>query len=146
LINRLARVHPRRLLNDKLQHLDELSGSLLRCLKHGHRHWRVAWQNLRQRLVRERPGLLLKQRQQTLDALHRRLREHWRTRRAQWQNETAGLSDRLRLLSPENVLARGYSITQDGATGRIIRRAAEVKPRQKLRTRLSQGQIDSTAE
>lgn len=38
LSNRLARVHPRRVLNDKLQSLDELSGSLLRCLKHGHRH------------------------------------------------------------------------------------------------------------
>jgi len=146
LMNRLARLHPRRVLNDKLQHLDELSASLLRCLKHGHRHWQVAWQNLRQRLVRERPSLLLKQRLQTLEHLNRRLREHWRVRRAQWQSETAALADRLRLLSPENVLARGYSITQDRATGRIIRRAVEVKPRQKLRTRLSQGQIDSTAE
>ena len=146
LSNRLARVHPRRVLNDKLQYLDELNGSLLRCLKHGHRHWRVAWQNLRQRFARERPGLLLKQRQQTLEQLNRRLRERWRAQRQERSNQLAHLASRLRLLSPENVLARGYSITQDRATGRIIRRAADVKPRQKLRTRLSQGQVDSTAE
>lgn len=146
LTDRLARVHPRRVLNDKLQYLDELSGSLLRCLKHGHRHWRVAWQNLRQRLARERPGVLLKQRQQTLDNLKRRFRERWRAQRLHWQNEITGLAGRLRLLSPENVLARGYSITQDRATSRIIRRAREVTPGQKLKTRLSQGQIDSTAE
>jgi exodeoxyribonuclease VII large subunit len=146
LANRLARVHPRRVLNDRLQYLDELGGSLLRCLKHGHRHWRVAWQNLRQRLARERPSLLLKQRQQTLEQLNRRLRERWRAQRQDHANHLAHLASRLRLLSPENVLARGYSITQDRDTGRIIRRAADVQPRQKLRTRLSQGQVDSTAE
>ena len=90
--------------------------------------------------------MLLKQRRETLDHLNHRLRERWRAQKLQWQNEMAAFAARLRLLSPENVLARGYSITQDRATGRIIRRAAEVKPRQKLKTRLSQGQIDSTAE
>jgi exodeoxyribonuclease VII large subunit len=145
LIARLARVHPRRVLNDKLQYLDELSGSLLRCLKHGHRHWRVAWQNLRQRLARERPGLSLQQRRQTLQELNRRLRNRWSSCFSMSSSATAALAARLRLLSPENVLARGYSITQDRATGRIIRRAAEVKAGQKLRTRLSQGEVESTA-
>lgn len=146
LLKRLARVHPRRALNDKLQHLDELNGSLLRCLRHGHKHWRVAWQNLRQRLARERPGLLLKQRERTLEQLKRRLRERSRVQRHAYANHLALVASRLRLLSPENVLARGYSITQDRASGRIIRRAADVKSRQKLRTRLCQGQVDSTAE
>ena len=143
---RLARLHPRRVLNDKLQHLDELGGSLLRCLKRGHRHWRVLWQNLRQRLVRERPSLLLKQRQQTLEQLNRRLRERWRAQRQERLNLLGHLASRLRLLSPENVLGRGYSITQDRTTGKIIRRAADITPRQRLRTRLSQGEIDSTVE
>jgi exodeoxyribonuclease VII large subunit len=90
--------------------------------------------------------VLLKQRRETFDHLNRRLHERWRAQKLQWQNELAAFGDRLRLLSPENVLARGYSITQDRATGRIIRRAADVKPCQKLRTRLSQGQIDSTTD
>jgi len=146
LSNRLARVHPRRVLNDKLQYLDELNGSLLRCLKHGHRHWRVAWQNVRQRLIRERPSLILKQRREMLQQLNRRLRERWRSQRQERVAHMTHIASRLRLLSPENVLSRGYSITQDRTNGRIIRRAADVKPRQKLRTRLSEGQVDSTAD
>ena len=134
------------MLNDRLQYLDELNGSLLRCLKHGCRHWRIAWQNLRQRFARERPGVLLKQRRQALDQVHRRLRERWRTEHREWKNGISSFAGRLRLLSPDNVLARGYSITQDRVTGRIVRRASEVTPRQKLSTRLSRGQIDSTAD
>jgi exodeoxyribonuclease VII large subunit len=50
----------------------------------------------------------------------------------------------LRLLSPQQVLERGYSITLDAATGRVIRTAAEVLPGQPLTTRLAAGQIEST--
>ena len=145
-LNRLARVHPRRVLNDKLQCLDELSGSLLRCLKRGHRHWHVAWQNLRQRLARERPAVLVKQRRQALGDLKRRLLDRWRTECQDRANVLAHLASRLRLLSPENVLGRGYSITLDRTSGKIIRSSADVKPRQELRTRLSDGQIDSIAD
>ena len=48
-----------------------------------------------------------------------------------------------RLDAPENVLARGYSITTDAATGQVIRRAAQVKAGQKLRTRVSEGEFES---
>jgi exodeoxyribonuclease VII large subunit len=90
--------------------------------------------------------MLLKQRRQTLDHLTRRLRDRWSSRFSLSSSATAALAARLRLLSPENVLARGYSITQDRATGHIIRRARDIKSGQKLRTRLSEGQVDSTAE
>ena len=43
---RLARVHPRRRLNDWLQRLDDAQTSLLRCVKQGARRQRLAWQNL----------------------------------------------------------------------------------------------------
>ena len=56
---------------------------------------------------------------------------------------SGALLDRLRLLSPENVLARGYSITTDAATGAVIRRAEQVKAGQQLRTRVQRGEIDS---
>jgi len=52
----------------------------------------------------------------------------------------------LRLLSPEQVLARGYSITTDAATGKVLRNAAEVKAGQRLRTRLKKGDVGSVAE
>ena len=46
---RLARVHPRRRLNDWLQRLDDAQTSLLRCVKQGARQQRLAWQALYER-------------------------------------------------------------------------------------------------
>ena len=54
------------------------------------------------------------------------------------------LGTRLRLLGPERVLARGYSITMDAATGHVIRNAAETHSSQELKTRLKTGVVNST--
>jgi exodeoxyribonuclease VII large subunit len=62
------------------------------------------------------------------------------------QNRFVTLEARLRLLSPTNVLERGYSVTFDAETGQVIRDATEVKPGQRLKTRLKQGEIRSVAE
>jgi exodeoxyribonuclease VII large subunit len=50
------------------------------------------------------------------------------------------------VLGPEQVLARGYSITTDAASGEVLRDAAKVKAGQKLRTRLQKGQLASNVE
>ena len=62
------------------------------------------------------------------------------------RHELRNLSQRLQLLGPDQVLARGYSITMDAATGRVLRQASDVRRGQRLRTRLSAGEIISTAE
>src|SRR5208283_2504640 len=59
---RLARLHPRRRLNESLQRLDDLQSGLLRCAKQGTRDRIVAWRNLTDRLLRVRPAQLLNQR------------------------------------------------------------------------------------
>ena len=59
------------------------------------------------------------------------------------RNRFATLEARLRLLSPANVLDRGYSITMDDATGKIIRDRSELKQGQLLKTRLKMGEIRS---
>jgi len=51
----------------------------------------------------------------------------------------------LRLLSPEAVLERGYSITLDAASGAVVRDAASVQPGQRIISRLATGQVTSTA-
>jgi len=43
-------------------------------------------------------------------------------------------------------LSRGYSITTDAATGKVLRAAANVKAGQKLKTRLAKGEIVSRTE
>jgi exodeoxyribonuclease VII large subunit len=142
----MARVHPRRRLNELLQQLDDLQTGLLRCTRQGTKERQVAWQNLAERLLRVRPAQLLKQRRESVVVSRRRLRElaHAGLRNGRSRFEAAGA--RLRLLGPEQVLARGYSITMDAATGRVLRKAVEVKGGQKLKTRLKAGEVLSRAE
>jgi exodeoxyribonuclease VII large subunit len=55
------------------------------------------------------------------------------------------LAGRLHALSPLAVLERGYSITFD-AQGRILKKASQVKPGDRLQTRLHEGEITSRVE
>jgi exodeoxyribonuclease VII large subunit len=103
----------------------------------------TAWGNLRARLLRLKPATLLAQRHQAVRDLGRRLHELARHGVQNHRAALATLEARLRLLSPENVLARGYSITMDAESGRVIRAAREVKVKQKLRTRLADGEVCS---
>jgi exodeoxyribonuclease VII large subunit len=143
---RLARVHPRRRLNDWLQRLDEAQTSLLRCVKQGARRQHLTWQNLAERLGRVRPALVLKQRREAFGQVERRLHEQVRQQLETRRIGLDALEARLRLLGPEQVLARGYSITTDAATGKVVRKAKEVKAGQRLKTRLHTGEVFSAVE
>jgi exodeoxyribonuclease VII large subunit len=74
--------------------------------------------------------------------LHGQMRQQLETRRT----GLGALEGRLRLLGPEQVLARGYSITADAATGKVLREAREVKAGQRLKTRLKAGEVFSAVE
>ena len=78
--------------------------------------------------------------------LMQRMEEHAVHRHEQATHRVALLADQLRLLGPENVLARGYSITQDARTGKVVRSPKAVKSGQPLRTRVSGGEIESTVD
>jgi exodeoxyribonuclease VII large subunit len=143
---RLARVHPRRRLNDWLQRLDDAQTSLVRCAKQGVRRQRLAWQAPGGRLARVRPAVVLRQKREVLVQFERRLHEQLRQQLASRKNGFAALEGRLRLLGPEQVLARGYSITTDAHSGRVLREANAVKAGQRLKTRLKAGEIFSRAE
>ncbi|HEY6170297.1 MAG TPA: exodeoxyribonuclease VII large subunit [Verrucomicrobiae bacterium] len=143
---RLARVHPRRWLDQQAQRLDDLWGNLHRETRHGVREQLNAWHAVRQRLLRLRPQQQLEQRRETLARARRRLGELGRRQWQEWQHRFSSLETRLRLLGPEQVLARGYSITMDAANGAVIRDARKVKAGQKLRTKLHKGEVRSVAE
>src|SRR5437867_958097 len=140
---RLTRLHPRRRLNEKLQLLDDLQTGLWRSVKQRCREFHVRWQNSHQRLLRVRAAQLLERGRQNLRDLVRRLREQISQRLNRLRNRFDTLEARRRLLSPVSVLERGYSITSDAATGKVIRDAAEVSQGQALKTRLKNGQIRS---
>jgi exodeoxyribonuclease VII large subunit len=51
------------------------------------------------------------------------------------------VNGRLEALSPLRVIDRGYSITVDASTGRVVTAAVEVRPGSVLRTRLARGSV-----
>ncbi|MCL5099238.1 MAG: exodeoxyribonuclease VII large subunit [Candidatus Omnitrophica bacterium] len=146
LAHRLARVHPRRRLNELLQRLDDLEVTLGRRVVYRLREVKTEWQSLWQRLLRTRPTQVLLRRRQVVSDLELRLLERTQARLGELRNRHAKAEDCLRLLSPVQVLMRGYSITMDAATGRILRTAGEVGAGQKLKTRLADGEFRSTAD
>ena len=83
---------------------------------------------------------------QRLDDLQTALLRGVKNRLQICRSEVQSFEQRLRLLAPENVLARGYSITTDAATGKVIRAASEVQVGQRLKTKLKQGEVRSTVE
>jgi exodeoxyribonuclease VII large subunit len=143
---RLERLHPRRKFNDWLQRLDDLQSSLQRCAKQGIKRQRLACRNLSERLLRVRPAILLKQRRELLRQETERLREQARHRLREWKERIGTFKARLRLLGPEQVLARGYSITLDAETGHVLRDAKAIAEGKKVRTKLKSGEIISTVE
>jgi exodeoxyribonuclease VII large subunit len=124
LAGRFERLHPRRKLDDSLQRLDDLQSGLLRGLETAARSRSLVLENLAGRFWRAKPSLNLKARREAVRQLEKRLNS----------------------LGPEQVLARGYSITTDAATGKVLRDAAEVKAGQTLKTRLAKGSIVSRTE
>jgi len=101
-----------------------LQSGLLRGIKTATRARRLIFETLAGRFLRAKPSLAMKARREALRQLERRLNA----------------------LGPEQVLARGYSITTDAATGKVLHDAAAVKLGQKLKTRLAKGEIKSAVE
>jgi exodeoxyribonuclease VII large subunit len=143
---RLARVHPRRKVNDWLQQLDDLNDSLRRTAKQTVRQKQDRLQNIGDRLARVRPALLLSQRRQRLERAELRLRERTRHHLRNRKHQASTLDAKLRLLSPEQVLARGYSITLEDDTGKVLRAPTETAAGKVLRTRLKGGFLKSRVE
>ena len=142
---RLARLHPWRRVNELFQQLDDFQGSLLRIVKQATRERRVLWRNVREKLLRARPALVLRERRESLIQLIRRLRQQAQHQLLKSRSRFSMLEARLRLLGPEQVLARGYSITMRDDTGEVIRDASKVKAGQRLRTRLKSGVVKSVS-
>lgn len=63
-----------------------------------------------------------------------------------WKNRLSQLSDKLNLLDPMNILERGYSVTYEADTGRIIRESSQVSEGRLIRTALSKGELISRVE
>ncbi|NGO40110.1 exodeoxyribonuclease VII large subunit [Limisphaera ngatamarikiensis] len=143
---RLQRAHPRRQIETAWQRWDELVARLRRAGQTFLSLRVQQWQHLVRGLYQARPAVHVQHQRQWLESMARRLRQtvahQLQIRKQRW---TAARS-RLVLLGPEQVLARGYSLTFDPSTGRLVRNADEVRPGQPIRTRVHRGEILSRVE
>jgi len=140
---RLARMHPRRGLAERAQRLDDAVETLrriaARCLE-DHRRQEGA---VRQRLAASRPSAVVSRWRRELADWQRRLPRAAALELEARRPRLARLVAGLRMLSPEQVLQRGYSITFNDADGAVVRSPDEVTPGQRLRTRVRDGEIES---
>jgi len=130
-------------MQDAQQGIDFAYESLGRHVRQRIDHCRQRLLNLARTLQDRSPARELSVRrnrftdlQRRLDGLPPRLLDRARER-------FNGANAILRVLGPEATLRRGYSITMDG-TGKLIRSTKTVRPSMKIRTRLSDGEFDST--
>jgi exodeoxyribonuclease VII large subunit len=84
--------------------------------------------------------------EQRLDDVSARLRRAADAGVVRQSERLAAVADRLDGLSPLNVLKRGYSLTRAGDSEHLIRSAAEVRPGDRIVTRLADGEIASRVE
>lgn len=98
---------------------------------------------LASRPILEDPMRLLERPTQQLDECYRDLDLAMDQRLEKAQIAIQQRAQVLEALSPLGVLARGYSLTQDDRTGRLITSAADVQPGQILKTRLAGGEVKS---
>lgn len=143
---RLNRAHPLRRLNLWLQRLDDSESRLARCTKSSFRDKRLRFVIGVDRLTRLKPSTILHERALRLRQLGDRLRRGPGEQMSALFNRLESLRSRLRLLGPEQVLARGYSITFDARTGAVCRNAGTLRPGQRLKTRLQVGEVHSRVQ
>jgi len=143
---RLQRMHPKRRLEQQAQLLDELNASMTRCLRHCLRQKQSEWLNFSGRFARLHPEVELCRRQEAFAQLIARLATGSAMAMQSLRQNLLQAKTRLGLLSPENTLSRGYSITMNAATGKVLRNANEAAVGTKIRTRLARGDVTSTVD
>ena len=99
-----------------------------------------------QRRVFRFPLERLRERERQLDDAEERLTRAVAQRVAVAQQRAEAHAARLQALSPLNVLARGYSLTRTADGARVIHRAAQVKPGDRVEVLLAQGRLLAAVE
>jgi len=142
-VRRWSRVHPRRRLESRAQHLDEANEALRRAAARSVKVLGRLLEGYRQRMSAQRPRTRVKSARQALLRFQAALGSVPARQLGQRRRRLEALVARLRLLSPQNVLDRGYSLTLDAETGALIRDARQLTPGRRLRTRLQTGEVSS---
>lgn len=108
--------------------------------------WRQRLESLASRPALARPEDAVLNLSRQVDELAIRLQTAIKSRLRDQESRLATMSGKLDSLSPLAVLGRGYSLTQDRTTKRLITSAKQLKKGQAIVTRLAQGAVTSKVE
>lgn len=143
---RLSRHDPRRVLLARRDRLFKSQQRLEYVLGQRFRRLEAKLGALLSRLERRSPTQRLHLAAQRLATVESRLTRGMEVRLKTRADRLSALEAQLRVLGPDSVLARGFSITTNRATGKVVRTAAEAKPGEVLITRVTDGEISSRVE
>ena len=130
-------------LRDAQQQLDFAKESIARSLERRRTLERTRLTNALLALKAHNPARELAARRQRLQEIRRRLGECSKQRLTKVREHWDRVAGMLRILGPQATLERGYSITLN-ASGKVIRRVAEAKTRTQVKTRVRDGEFEST--
>jgi exodeoxyribonuclease VII large subunit len=145
-IDACARGVGRELINrmrDAQQRLDHARETLGRCLVHKIENYRRSLTHALATLQARSPVRELMLRRNRFGDLQRRFTELPMRTLEHARHRFQRIEGILRVLGPDATLRRGYSITRN-ERGQLIRTVAAVRPKMKIRTRVSDGEFEST--
>lgn len=129
-------------LRDAQQRLDHTRDTLRRCLVHKMDNYRRGLAQALASLQARTPARELMFRRNRFADLQRRLGESPVRFLENARHRFQKIEGILRVLGPDATLGRGYSITTD-PNGRLIRSVETVRPKMKIKTRVSDGEFNS---
>ena len=144
--HKLQILHPQRRLQQNQQLLDELGLRLERAMQQQLTQKQQRCQQLAERLRLLSPSRRVAMLGEKLADYRQKLLRGMRNTLSHKQLQFAGLSRELQAISPLNTLGRGYSITTDAVTGKILTNSSETKPGNRIHTRLLEGHLVSVVE
>src|SRR6266508_4486708 len=129
-------------VRDAQQRLDHARETLQRCLAHKVDSYKRNLAHITRALQARNPARELMMRRNRFADLHRRLVGCPARLLENARHRFERIEGILRVLGPDATLRRGYSITMN-ERGKIIRTVAAVRPKMKIRTRVSDGEFSS---
>ena len=147
----IARKHllllsPKRRLEDFWLRLDDISQSMDKVMKRKLAEDFDKFRDIRLRFKNIRLSGKTEQPRRELQMLRLRLEDQWNHAFRNKCAELELLRQSLNLLDPMASLKRGYSITVDVKSGKIIRGVKEVSQGTRIRTMLQNGQVESVVD
>jgi exodeoxyribonuclease VII large subunit len=132
---------PRRVLQAAAQQVERADADLRASLLRRVDGVRAAVDAAAEGLAARHPGHAVARAAESVERLERELGAGLQRRVDALGRELAAAAEALEARSPLKVLARGYALLSDDATGRVVRAPEDAAPGQRLRVRLARGEL-----